>query len=86
MYSFRTIAIGDVHGCSKALATLINRIDPSLTDTIVTLGDYVDRGIDSKGVDEEPYTSMAIIERICARTALHRENRSHGTYAAVRRS
>jgi serine/threonine protein phosphatase 1 len=46
----RTIAIGDVHGCSLALAALLQVIDPQPTDTIVTLGDYVDRGIDSKGV------------------------------------
>lgn len=46
----RTIAIGDIHGCSTALAALINLIDPQPSDTIVTLGDYVDRGLDSKGV------------------------------------
>lgn len=46
----RTIAIGDVHGCSTALSSLINRISPQRDDVIVMLGDYVDRGIDSKGV------------------------------------
>jgi serine/threonine protein phosphatase 1 len=46
----RTIAIGDIHGCSIALAALIADIDPQPHDAIVTLGDYVDRGIDSKGV------------------------------------
>lgn len=46
----RTIAIGDIHGCSMALKTLIDVIDPQPGDTIVPLGDYVDRGIDSKGV------------------------------------
>lgn len=46
----RTIAIGDIHGCSTALAALLSAIDPQPDDTIVTLGDYVDRGIDSKGV------------------------------------
>ncbi|MGH7137072.1 MAG: metallophosphoesterase, partial [Pirellulales bacterium] len=46
----RTIAIGDIHGCSSALATLIRAIEPRASDTIVTLGDYVDRGPDSKGV------------------------------------
>jgi serine/threonine protein phosphatase 1 len=48
--SQRTIAIGDIHGCSIALAELIELILPQSDDTIVTLGDYVDRGIDSKGV------------------------------------
>jgi len=46
----RTIAIGDIHGCSIAFESLINAIDPQPDDMIVTLGDYVDRGIDSKGV------------------------------------
>ena len=48
----RTIAIGDIHGCSVAFAALLESIDPQSDDTIVTLGDYVDRGIDSKGVIE----------------------------------
>ena len=48
----RTIAIGDIHGCSIALDSLLKLIDPQPDDTIITLGDYVDRGIDSKGVLE----------------------------------
>ena len=46
----RTIAIGDIHGCSIALTALIEAIRPRPDDTIIPLGDYVDRGIDSKGV------------------------------------
>jgi serine/threonine protein phosphatase 1 len=46
----RTIAIGDIHGCSDALASVLRGIDPQPDDTIICLGDYVDRGIDSKGV------------------------------------
>ena len=46
----RTIAIGDIHGCATALAALIASIDPGRDDTVVTLGDYVDRGPDSRGV------------------------------------
>lgn len=46
----RTIAIGDIHGCSTALESLVTLIDRQSGDTIVTLGDYVDRGLDSKGV------------------------------------
>ncbi len=49
----RTIAIGDVHGCSRALRALLDAIAPSPMDTIVTLGDYVDRGPDSRGVVEQ---------------------------------
>lgn len=49
----RTIAIGDIHGCSAALRKLIAAIDPQSGDTIVTLGDYIDRGPDSRGVIEQ---------------------------------
>ena len=46
----RTIAIGDIHGCSAGLATLIDTIGPGPEDVIVTLGDHIDRGPDSRGV------------------------------------
>jgi serine/threonine protein phosphatase 1 len=46
----RVIAIGDIHGCDVALEALITAINPSSDDTIVALGDYVDRGPHSKQV------------------------------------
>lgn len=46
----RTIAIGDIHGCSTALARLLEAIDPRPDDTVAVLGDYINRGTDSKGV------------------------------------
>jgi serine/threonine protein phosphatase 1 len=46
----RTIAIGDIHGCARALAALIAAIRPGPQDEIVTLGDYIDGGPDSRGV------------------------------------
>jgi serine/threonine protein phosphatase 1 len=47
-----TIAIGDVHGNRAALDDLLTRIDgeAGAGDTVVFLGDYIDRGPDSKGV------------------------------------
>lgn len=48
-----TIAIGDIHGCSQALAALIDAIQPTVLDTLVFVGDYIDRGPDSKGVLEQ---------------------------------
>lgn len=48
--SNRLIAIGDIHGCLEPLDMLLRAISPVQGDTIVTLGDYVDRGPDSKGV------------------------------------
>jgi serine/threonine protein phosphatase 1 len=49
----RTFAIGDIHGDLTALQTLFERL-PVLTrdDTIVFLGDYIDRGPESAGVVE----------------------------------
>ena len=48
--SERLIAIGDIHGCKTALERLLDSIQPTSKDTIVTLGDYIDRGPDSRGV------------------------------------
>jgi serine/threonine protein phosphatase 1 len=48
--SERLIAIGDIHGCRTALETLLEAIRPDREDILVTLGDYVDRGPDSRGV------------------------------------
>jgi aromatic-L-amino-acid/L-tryptophan decarboxylase len=48
----RTIAIGDVHGCANALQALLDVIKPDSGDTLITLGDYVDRGPESSRVLE----------------------------------
>ena len=48
----RTIAIGDIHGCARALDTLLRAIQPAPDDTIIPLGDYVDRGPESSAVLE----------------------------------
>jgi len=47
----RTFAIGDIHGDLAALTLLFSRL-PGLaaSDTVVFLGDYIDRGPDSAGV------------------------------------
>ncbi|HET6425312.1 MAG TPA: metallophosphoesterase family protein [Planctomycetaceae bacterium] len=49
----RTLAIGDVHGCDLALRTLIGLIAPTQSDTVVLLGDLVDRGPDTADVIEQ---------------------------------
>lgn len=41
----RIFAIGDIHGCSEKLLSLLARIDIRWSqDTLVFLGDYIDRG------------------------------------------
>ena len=43
--------IPDIHGCSKTLQALLeNQIRPSKHDWLYFLGDYIDRGPDSRGV------------------------------------
>jgi serine/threonine protein phosphatase 1 len=46
----RTLAIGDIHGCLSALEHLWQTVNPEPEDRVIFLGDYVDRGPDSKGV------------------------------------
>lgn len=48
--SGRTLAIGDIHGCSRALDGLLGLVQPRPQDLVIALGDYVDRGPDSAGV------------------------------------
>jgi serine/threonine protein phosphatase 1 len=48
----RTFAIGDIHGCHDALVAVLKAARPQPDETIVFLGDYVDRGTDSRKVLE----------------------------------
>lgn len=46
----RTLALGDIHGCLTSLKKVLEVIQLTEEDTLIFLGDYVDRGPDSKGV------------------------------------
>lgn len=46
----RTFAIGDVHGCLTALQTLLKSLSLKKSDSLIFLGDLVDRGPNSKEV------------------------------------
>jgi serine/threonine protein phosphatase 1 len=48
--TLRRIAISDIHGCLKTFYTLLLEIKFSKQDQLYLLGDYIDRGPDSKGV------------------------------------
>ncbi|PSQ78102.1 MAG: serine/threonine protein phosphatase [Bacteroidetes bacterium QH_8_67_23] len=60
------IAIGDVHGCPDSLDALLDRLAPASDDHLVFIGDYIDRGPDSKRVidrllalrEEQPCTFL----------------------------
>ncbi len=43
----RIIAIGDIHGCHEEFALLLNRLAPTSDDTLILLGDLINRGPDS---------------------------------------
>jgi serine/threonine protein phosphatase 1 len=56
----RTINVGDGHGCPAALAALLQAIDLTPLDTLVFLGDHIDRGPDGRGRLEQV---MGLAER-----------------------
>jgi serine/threonine protein phosphatase 1 len=45
----RILTIGDVHGCQRALAALLACLAIASDDTVIFLGDVVDRGPDTRG-------------------------------------
>ena len=47
------IAIGDIHGCAASLEALLEAIDPAENDHLLFIGDYIDRGPDSRGVIDQ---------------------------------
>ncbi|HEX3871999.1 MAG TPA: metallophosphoesterase family protein [Pirellulales bacterium] len=46
----RILAIGDIHGCLRAFDGVLAAAGHSSDDWLVTLGDYVDRGPNTRGV------------------------------------
>ncbi len=48
----RILALGDIHGCAIAFDALLEVVELRPDDTLITLGDYVDRGPDSRRVIE----------------------------------
>lgn len=63
----RVLAIGDIHGCSKALDLVLESANPADDDLVVTLGDYVDRGPDSAGVIERLLALRQRCRLVCLR-------------------
>jgi serine/threonine protein phosphatase 1 len=46
----RQFAITDIHGCNASFNALLDKIGLTTADELYLLGDYIDRGPDSKGV------------------------------------
>jgi serine/threonine protein phosphatase 1 len=49
----RVVAIGDLHGHLEPLKEMLRRIDPKPSDSLLFIGDYIDRGPDSKDLVQE---------------------------------
>jgi serine/threonine protein phosphatase 1 len=62
----RVLAIGDIHGCSRALDLVLAAVEVGPTDLVIALGDYVDRGPDSYGVLDR----LLALRRRCRLVAL----------------
>lgn len=45
-----TFAVGDIHGCLSELKQLLDKLPLNKQSLVIFLGDYIDRGPDSKGV------------------------------------
>ena len=50
MTAARTFVIGDIHGCPDEVSCLLDTLVPTDSDTVVFLGDYIDRGPSPKAV------------------------------------
>ncbi len=85
--------IPDIHGCLKTLSTLIeNQIAPNKNDHLIFLGDYIDRGPDSKGVidyimglQKNNYNVTALLgnhEDYCIRA--YEEDKKHKSFLGFR--
>lgn len=66
-----TIAIGDIHGQLKPLCDLLERVRPNIdrTDTVVFLGDYIDRGPDTRACIDAilEFTATVTARVVCLR-------------------
>ena len=67
----KLIIIGDIHGCSGALNTILEKVKPGNADQLVLLGDLFDRGSKSWEVFQ---TVKMVAETMDSRFVLLRGN------------
>jgi serine/threonine protein phosphatase 1 len=63
----RLLAVGDIHGCLAAFDDLLNWVRPTPDDVIVALGDFVDRGPNTRGVLDRLIDLRNRLNLICLR-------------------
>ena len=63
----RLLAVGDIHGCLAAFDDLLNWVQPTPDDVIVALGDFVDRGPNTRGVLDRLIDLRSRLNLICLR-------------------
>ncbi len=74
----KTFVIGDIHGCHQALLALWHKISPvAADDTIVFLGDYIDRGPDSRQVIDEILAIKKSLPRVITLMGNHEQMLLH---------
>jgi len=61
----RTFVVGDIHGCLDELCVLLSGIPLAAGDRTVFVGDYIDRGPDSRGVVDRLLALAADPAREC---------------------
>lgn len=60
----RTLAMGDIHGCASALESLLHFVQPTELDTLVLLGDVVDRGPDTRRAIDQLLAVSALTKTV----------------------
>jgi serine/threonine protein phosphatase 1 len=70
----KQFVIGDIHGCSKTLGSLLEKVAPSKEDQIIFVGDYIDKGPDSGGVLDQIINIIRDGFNVIPLTGNHEEN------------
>lgn len=74
----RTFVIGDIHGCHQSLTALWRKLAPiHATDSVVFLGDYIDRGIASRQVVDEILAIKKSLPRVITLMGNHEQMLLH---------
>jgi serine/threonine protein phosphatase 1 len=70
----KIFAIGDIHGCMLKLDNLMEKLHVNAReDTLVFIGDYVDRGPDSKGVIDSILEIRQVINNVVCLQGNHEQ-------------